>query len=311
MSTQAIRNIIRISISRIIPEVKKKVIEEGNKKLSELEEKLSSPEEIMKILDADIDVNSCSTECRDKFHEKAEKLKGELDEIGDLVSQGLLRIQKIEEKIAPIADQLPSPPGLPDPLGNIDQITSALGKITDALQYVIMAAPAILAASSGPAANGAVIANTNNNVNLAKTKIEEYQKLGKSTPRLLDRYKNMANPLVRKIQILRDKVQSVMDKIDQLKMFIIYLELEFEAKCDNFFANPNPPIEEPPLVPPPLTLDDVIAQFEALYGDLLNNLILQGNQIAIKRVFVLGENFEKIKNKIGNVKYTSVKRIYP
>ena len=75
MSNRAIRNIIRISISRILPEAKKKLEEEGRKKIDEIMSEISSPSEIQKLLGADIDDDSCSLEGRDKFHEKAEKLK--------------------------------------------------------------------------------------------------------------------------------------------------------------------------------------------------------------------------------------------
>jgi len=311
MSNRAIRNIIRISISRILPEAKKKLDEEGRKKIDEIMSEISSPSEIQKLLGADIDDDSCSLEGRDKFHEKAEKLKKQLDDLEKLAIKGKEAVQEIADKIAPLSDKLDPPENELNPVSKIDKITETINPLLDILQKVIIIAPAILAASSGPAANGAVIAATNNNVNLAKTKIDEYVNLFTSIPRLLDKYKKMANSIVMKIISLKDKIDEAIAQIDQLRMFIIFLESKFESDCNDFFANPNPPIAEPPIVPIPLTLEDIIAQFETLYGDLLNDLILQGDQIAIRRVFVLGEDFERIKNKIGDVKYTSVRKINP
>ena len=311
MSNRAIRNIIRISISRILPEAKKKLEEEGRKKIDEIMSEISSPSEIQKLLGADIDDDSCSLEGRDKFHEKAEKLKKQLDDLEKLAIKGKEAVQEIADKIAPLSDKLDPPENELNPVSKIDKITETINPLLDILQKVIIIAPAILAASSGPAANGAVIAATNNNVNLAKTKIDEYVNLFTSIPRLLDKYKKMANSIVMKIISLKDKIDEAIAQIDQLRMFIIFLESKFESDCNDFFANPNPPIAEPPIVPIPLTLEDIIAQFETLYGVLLNDLILQGDQIAIRRVFVLGEDFERIKNKIGDVKYTSVRKINP
>ena len=54
MSTRSIRNIIRISVSRVLPIVKQKVREEGEKKLMEYIEKLQDPEEIKKMLESAI-----------------------------------------------------------------------------------------------------------------------------------------------------------------------------------------------------------------------------------------------------------------
>ena len=50
MATQSIRNIMNNSIARILPEVKKRVREEGEKKLEELQQELLSPETIIATL---------------------------------------------------------------------------------------------------------------------------------------------------------------------------------------------------------------------------------------------------------------------
>ena len=192
MSNRAIRNIIRISISRILPEAKKKLEEEGRKKIDEIMSEISSPSEIQKLLGADIDDDSCSLEGRDKFHEKAEKLKKQLDDLEKLAIKGKEAVQEIADKIAPLSDKLDPPENELNPVSKIDKITETINPLLDILQKVIIIAPAILAASSGPAANGAVIAATNNNVNLAKTKIDEYVNLFTSIPRLLDKYKKVA-----------------------------------------------------------------------------------------------------------------------
>ena len=311
MSTQAVRNIIRISMGRVIPKIKKRVTEEGRKKLDKFKEKLPLPREIINSLSSDIDSESCSLEGRDKLHEKAEEIKENLNKIETIIIKGRDRVQELEDKLAPLSDYLETPTTGPDPHGKIDKIVNALDPITKLLQKIIMIAPGILAASSGPAANGAVIANTNNSVNLAKSKIDEYANLIKSLPRLLDQYKAQANRIVQKITTIKEQINGVLEQINQLKMLIIFLETKFENSCNDFFANPNPPISEPPVLPAPLTVEEITQQFESIYEGLLNNLILQGDQIAIRRVFVLGEDFERIKNKIGDVKYTSIKKVNP
>jgi len=316
MSTQSIRNIIRVSISRVLPMVKQKVREEGEKKLQEYIQKLQSPEEIKKMLESTIDSQSCDPEGRDKLHEKAEMLKEALDKIEKIILIGQEKIQELANKIQFLTDKIPIPPTAEDlgidPTEKVNEIIGAIQPIINTLQKVIMVAPGILAASSGPAANGAIIANTNNSINLAKAKIEEYVNLFNSIPRLIDKYKQMAVSIVDNILTIQGYIQEVLDKINELRLFIIYLETSFENQCNNLFAEDtdNPPaVDGPPLVPPPLTVEDIILQFEAEYGDLLNSLILQGDQIAIRRVFMLGEDFQKIKNKMGNIKYTSIKKI--
>ncbi len=321
MSTQGIRNILRVSVSRILPIVKQKVREEGEKKLMEYIEKLQDPEEVRKMLESTIDSNTCSPEGRDKLHEKAEMIKKFLDDIEEVVIKVSDTIEKLAEKIRFLTDKIPAPPTAEDvmeevgfnPIEKIDKIIEAIQPILDVLQKIIIIAPKILAASSGPAANGAIISQTTNGLNDAKATINEYVNLFNTVPRLIEQYKNQAMGIADNILEIQGYVNEGKERINQLRLYIIYLETSFESKCNDFLDQNNPPGSEaePPLVPTPLTVEDIILQFETEYENLLNNLTLQGDQIAIRRVFVLGEDFQKIKNKIGDIKYTSVKKINP
>ena len=169
MSSQAVRNNINTSIRRVITDVKRKAISEGKKKVMELKDQLLNPDQIIKILTADINQDTCSVEGKKKFEEKVKMLTDTLDEIDGIAQEGLKVMTSLEEKIGAISSKAEIP-DVPNPVEGIKSITDAIKPITDILQYVVMASPAILAASSGPAANGAVIAGTNNKVNLAKQK---------------------------------------------------------------------------------------------------------------------------------------------
>jgi len=299
MSSQAIRNNITTSIRRVITDVKRKVIEEGKKKVTELKEELLSPDQIIRMLSADINHDSCSLKGQNKFIEKVLQIQSLLDEIGDVAKEGLIILNGLEEKIGGISSKIEIPPGPdvpPNPIEGIKKITEPLEKITKLLNYIVMAAPAILSASSGPAASGVVIATTNNNVNMAKAKISEYTNLFTSLPKLLDRYIAMADVIFDKITIIKDKIQEIIDQIDKLKAFIIYMEMDFLDKCNQLTFPTDPPIQEPPLVPLPVTLEDIIAQIEELYGNILEDLIARGDNKAIKRVYTLGVEFQRIKN---------------
>ena len=72
MATQSIRNIMNNSIARIIPEVKKRVKEEGMKKLEELQQQLLSPETIIATLQPEINNDTCSEKGKKLFQEKVD-----------------------------------------------------------------------------------------------------------------------------------------------------------------------------------------------------------------------------------------------
>ena len=273
MSSQAVRNNINTSIRRVITDVKRKAISEGKKKVMELKDQLLNPDQIIKILTADINQDTCSVEGKKKFEEKVKMLTDTLDEIDGIAQEGLKVMTSLEEKIGAISSKAEIP-DVPNPVEGIKSITDAIKPITDILQYVVMASPAILAASSGPAANGAVIAGTNNKVNLAKAKIAEFKNLFTSLPRVLDRYIAMADVVFDNITKIKSQIQMIVDEIDKLRAFIVYLELDFLDKCNKLTLPVNPPVLNPPVIPPdppPLTLDDIILQAEDLYGNILED----------------------------------------
>ena len=312
MSTQAIRNKINTSIRRVITDVKRKVISEGKKKVSELKDQLLSPDQIIKILSADINHGSCSVEGKNKMKEKADDLKSQLDQIEEIAQKGLNVMVGLEEKIGSISAkakiEMPNPPTIPDPIEGIKNITDAIKPLTDILQKVIFTAPAILAANvsapgTGGPVNGLAIATTNNKVNLAKAKIGEFASLFATLPRVLDKYIAMADVVFNNITKIKNKIEIIINEINKLKAFIIYMELDFEDKCNKFTATTvgdnGVVVTEPTTLPypeGPLTLADVITQTQSLYGNLLEDLIARGDHKAIRRVYNLSVQFQRTIN---------------
>ena len=170
----------------------------------------------------------------------------------------------------------------------------------ESLNIIIQAAPAILGAQvsvpgAGGPVSGTVITNTNNGVNFAKAKVKEFQGMFRALPKQLDQYQRMADKIYDDVSKIKNQIQSIVDEIGRLKMFIVYLEMDFLDKCNDHFTNIKPPIENPPAYPPTVTLDDIINQAESLYGDLLNSLIASGDARAIERIHALNENYIRIK----------------
>ena len=111
----------------------------------------------------------------------------------------------------------------------------------------------------------------------------------------------MADNVFDNITKIRDVIEQIVNEIAKLKLFIIYLELDFENKCNNLQTIDDPPIIEPPNTPlpwpdGPLTLADVISQSEELYGNMLEDLIARGDDKAIRRIYALNDQLQRIKN---------------
>ena len=289
-------------MSRIISEVKLKVREEGKKQLLELKDKLLSPDTIINALQSDINADTCSAEGKEKLKQKADDLKAQLDSIEEIAVNALGTLQGLEDKISGLVDEVDLPEGIPDPIESVQGIMDTLSPLIESLNLIIKAAPAILAAQvsvpgTGGPVSGTVISQTNNNVNLAKGKIMEYVNLFQSIPTTIQRYKDLASPIYASISMLKGQIQPIITQIGQLRMFIVYLEMEHEGKCNDFNVNPNPPIDQPPIINDTSPeMQDIINAAEELYGNLLDSLIGQGEFRGIKRVYELGEEFQKIRN---------------
>ena len=306
MSSQAIRNDITLGIRRVITDIKRKVISEGKKKILELKDQLLSPDTIIKTLYADINLDSCSVAGRQKMKDKADELRKQLNKIDDVARLGLDNVNKLEEKISVISNkaklEMPSLPNIPNPIDNIKLITDSLKIPMKLLAIVIRYAPGILASQiavpGGGSSSGLVIANTNNNVNLAKAKIAEFKNLFASLPKVLDAYIAKADIIFDNITKIKSQIQMIVNEIGKLRAFIIYLEMDFEDKCNQFINDiddsVDPPVIIPPVIPP--TLEDIIKEAEELYGKILEDLIARGDTKAIRRIYVLGAKLQRVKN---------------
>ena len=297
MATQAVRNIMNNSIAKLMPELKRRVKEEGKKKLDEIKENLLSPEAIISALQPEINKDTCSAIGKSKFESRVDNIEKDIEEIEEQVIQGVSSLQHLEDQISPITTKAELPPGTPNPVDTITGISQLLQPVVETLNIAIQAAPGILAASSGPAASGTVIAGTNNNVNKAKGLTKEFNFLFKTVPRQLKHYQRMADNIYDNITNLKNKLQAILGQTEQLKSFVLYLEMDFLNKCGQL-EDPSPPedLTTGDTIPPQMSMEDLLAQIEELYGDLLNNLIAQGDQKAIERTFEINEKFERIKN---------------
>jgi len=301
MATQSIRNIMNNSIARILPEVKRRVREEGQKKLEELQQELLTPENIVKYLQPEINKDTCSEKGKEKFQERVNKLNNDINTIEEQLLLGINSLQSLADKIAPITTTPDLPEGFPSPIKTINGIAELLQPLTKLLQLVIQAAPLILGSQvsvpgAGGPVSGTVITNTNNNVNNAKSKVKEIANLFRTIPRQLKHYQRMGDGVFKNINFLQSKISEILDKIGILKSFIIFLEMDFLNKCGQL-EDPSPPIDltTGETIPPQMTMEDLIAQIEALYGNVLDNLVAQGDQKAIERTFTLNEQLERIK----------------
>jgi len=296
MSTQSIRKIIINQISLLIENGRNQIEEEGRKKIDELKNEIpTNPEDIIEKLKADINENTCSKEGKEKFDKKINNELNKIQQIETPLLRSQKKIQKIHEKLSDILNENGA-------AGVINKISEALEPITDALKHVVAVSPIALASQmsvpgAGGPVSGLIIAQLIDKIDFGKAKINEISGLISSIPNMLMFYKNQAQEIVDKILILNEKIQTLLDQTNRIKLIILALKLQFEKDCTDLNSQGNTGTNNtgdrgnttglnPNNFSSP-SLDDVKALAEELYGNIMKDLINQGNTKAVERIYTL------------------------
>ncbi len=292
MSTQSVRNIVRSQLDNAISRAKIKIKEEGNKKLAELKQQIPTPQELAKKLAAEINGDTCSSEGINKFKKTFNEIINRLNLIEGICTDALTVLTNIEEKLNTIINQTSA-----GPIGTLNQFVSTLSGPVQILQNVIALSSLLFLANSGPTSSGAAQAQIDENKRKAESKVGEYLALFTMIPLMISFYVNEARKTLAPLTFLKNKIQFIKDEVVKLKLFIIGLNLQFEAGCDAWNSpNPPPPLPDLPPPPPLSPLEVYLNTMEEQYGDVFNQLQQSGNTLALQRVFALTSNFEEDYN---------------
>lgn len=295
MSTQSIRSIITNQVSQIISNGKDQIEEEGRKKIDELKNEIpTNPQEIVEKLKADINPNTCSKEGKEKFDKKINNELNKLQKLEEPLSKSQQKLTKLYDNLSDILNEGGA-------VGVINTISEALKPITDALNKVIAVSPAALASQVSVggvgAINGLIIAQLIDKIDFGKAKVREISGLINSIPNMLNFYKDQAQEVVDKILILKNKIEALENQIIKIKLFILTLKLQFEKDCADLNSqgntgtqNTGEPGNTTGLNPNNFSspsIDDIKNIAEELYGNILDDLIKQGNTKAVERIHTI------------------------
>tara|TARA_R110002167_G_scaffold194497_1_gene397177 strand:+ start:2593 stop:3489 length:897 start_codon:yes stop_codon:yes gene_type:complete len=287
MSTQQARNIVNTQIDNLITRAKTEIKNEGKKKIAELKAKIPTPQTLKEKLKAEINVDSCSEGGHEKFMKIYNGLNDALTQISEVIGGALEKIEGIESQIKPIMEEK-------GPIGQIKGVATFLQPITQTLQIIILAAPILLSANSGPTSSGAVTDQVVDKRNKAFSKVKEYVALIACIPLIILYYVNQAEKVFIPLRIAKSKLSFMAEELSKLQMFLHSLLLEFEGQCAAFeIANNGTGIVtiEPPVATTPL--EDYLSVLSSQYDDVYQYLLDNGNDKAIERIFTIKENLEK------------------
>ena len=224
------------------------------------------------------------------------------------VRSGIDRIITIEDRLNPILEG-------EGPIGQLTTFSTLFKeKLIPALKVIIMAAPALLAAFTGPTASGIGIDQAQQKRDKAKAVVTMLAGLVASIVGMILYYKKIAEDMLKKLDPIKEKLSTINDKITEILLFMVSLLLQYEEGCaelenskNESTGNGNPIFPDPDGSTP---LQQYMALLNDRYNEVYNKLQESGNKKALKRVFTLKENLEEDYNisfKIINTNDTSPK----
>tara|TARA_Y100001938_G_C8031122_1_gene400702 strand:+ start:293 stop:1213 length:921 start_codon:yes stop_codon:yes gene_type:complete len=291
MATQQVRNMIRSQVDGALKRAKIELRNEAKKKINELKNQLLSPEEIMKKLQVEINDDSCSPEGNEKFMSVYNQLHDVLTNLQNIAKGALEKIEGIELKVNPLIEA-EGPLGVIRNLGTIIKDTMA-----PAMQLIVFAAPALLAAFVGPAANGPGIDQVQQKRDRAKRKVVALLALATSIPLMVMFYQNEAKKIMNKLTPIKDVIIEIDEKITELLLFMVSLLLQYEEGCNDLKNSQNASTGS--LIPDPngsTPLKEYMELLKTQYSDVYNKLQEAGNEKALERIFTIKENLEEDYN---------------
>ena len=279
MSSTAIRNLINNSIDKPIFKAKVDVQKEGRKKITKLKEQIPTTEDLKNKFTT----NACSLKSQEKIFNLYKKTDNSLKKL-------LRRLESSKEKLTGNENQLNK---INQVIETIAIILAVIAGIIIALEIIVRAAPAGLAASTGPAANGTIINALGNAIDYGKAKIEEYGSLTNAITANLPKYLEKALKILAIIGAAILALNVLIALIEKLILYIQFLYAKYVENCT--IANQSPINNDGTLNEDLLNGNNVIDELAIFYNDLLIGLSEGGFTLQVERVYSVIDNSTRLQ----------------
>ena len=217
MASTQIRNIINNKIDKVIAQAKSEVKKEGRKETTKIKENLPTPEDLKsKIL-----TPACTSKAQDTIGKIFNNNKKLLDKFKNIIEKAREKMSSLQNKLENISTFIDT----------IKTILTALAGILLALEIVVRVAPAGLAASSGPVANGLVIDRLGKAIDYGKAKIKEYGSLTQAILAALPKYLEKALKVLALVGAAILALNLIITLINKLSAFLEFIYAKYIESC--------------------------------------------------------------------------------
>lgn len=319
MSTESVRNEIGNTIQKTISKAKIEIKAQGRKKVIELKQKIPSPQEVVDELKSQLSEESCTGKGKEQFEKKIKAIQTKIDKIQKTIDKAVGKLEGVDAKLRKITD----PSGVLEKINQLAQvlnpIIATLGIAVTIAKILIKIAGHIPLPPNGAGVPPGPIILAKEIADIAGGKIGEFSALILSLTLIVQLYTNKINKIINLIQMPLGLLKKLKAMIDKLAALLLYLKLEREAACEELLKDGNDGVTGTGLgdgsgngntdgsggsgawgsgglgvntidgsnidsLADGMSLEDLIANSEALYADLLSSLQLQGTTRALEKV---------------------------
>ncbi len=330
MSTESVRNLINNKVSGVITRSKQQIKEEGKKQVIKLKQQIPSPQELVDNLKTTPSNASCTGKGKEQFDKKHQEMLDKIDKLQQAVGKSLSKLEDIESTLRGLVN----PGGVLDTINNLG---TTLNPIVSTLNIVVLTANILVkivgniplppngaGVPPGPIVEGKDAAKT------AMGIVTELSMLILSLTFIVSIYTGKVNKILDMLTMGIMKLSMLKDQLDKLVIQAQFMKLEFESACDDLLNS-----ESGATFPGSgtglngsggpgglggnlingnnigslaggMSLEDLIAHTEMLYGNILAGLQARGDTKALERVSLLQQNMKEWKQRY-NISFKIIK----
>ena len=301
MATESVRNLLNNKVSSVIARSKQQIKDEGKKQVLKLKQQIPSPQELVDNLKTTPSNASCTGKGKEQFDKKHQEMLDKIDKLQQAVGKSLSKMEDIESKLKGLVN----PGGVLDTINNL---ANTLNPIISTLNIIVLSADILVKIvgniplpPNGAGVPPGPIVTGNEAAKTAKGIVTELSMLILSLTLIVGIYTRKINKIIDMLSLAVSRLAMLKDQLDKLVVQAQFMKLEFEEACDGLLNSENGATfagsggqggsgsnlingNNIGSLADGMSLEDLIAHTEMLYGQVLNGLKAQGDKRALEKV---------------------------
>ena len=292
MSTESVRNLLNNKVSSVIARSKQQIKDEGKKQVLKLKQQIPSPQELVDNLKTTPSNASCTGKGKEQFDKKHQEMLDKIDKLQQAVGKSLSKMEDIESKLKGLVN----PGGVLDTINNL---ANTLNPIISTLNIIVLSADILVKIvgniplpPNGAGVPPGPIVTGNEGAKTAKGIVTELSMLILSLTLIVGIYTRKINKIIDMLSLAVSRLAMLKDQLNS-ENGATFAGSGGQGGSGSNLINGN----NIGSLADGMSLEDLIAHTEMLYGQVLNGLKAQGDKRALERISLLQKDMKEWKQK--------------